>query len=163
MSLIEIVYASAPADQVIINTLEIKHPSIDPIRICADYADHTVTLEDDTEVTFLQSGFDISLPNKDTSGNQALRFAIDNVTGIAQAAIDTALNAGGPIAVIYRAYLLSDLSAPAAPPVSMVLVAATFESSAVQIEASYFDLLNTAWPRKRYTATFAPGIKYFAR
>ena len=162
MSLIEIVYASAPADQVIINTLEIKHPSIDTIRICADYADHVLTLETAEVVTFEQSGFDIQLPNKDTSGNQVLTFAVSNVDGVAQAALDEAMSAGGEITITYRAYLASDTSAPAEPPTVMTLIGATFQSGTVQLKASYFDLLNTAWPRRRYTSDFSPAIKYLS-
>ena len=160
MSLLEVVYASAPTDQVIIHTLEIKHPSIDTIRICADYADHEVTLEDASVVTFEQSGFDIELPNKDTSGNQVLTFAVSNVDGVAQAALDTALEAGGQITITYRAYLSSDLTTPAQPPTVMTLIGATFQAGTVQLKASYFDLLNTAWPRMRYTSDFSPAIKY---
>ena len=160
MTILETVYASAPADQVIIPTLEIDHPSFDTIRIAADFSDHTVTLEDMSVVTFEQSAFDYQLPNKDTSGNQTLTFAIENVTGRAQAALDAALATGGQITVTYREYLASDLSAPAGPPVVMTLIGASFERGLCQIQCAYFDLLNTAWPRQRYTAEFSPGIRY---
>lgn len=162
MSLINVVYASAPADQVIIHTLEIKHSAIDTIRICADYADHELTLETSEVVTFEQSGFDIELPNRDTSGNQVLTFAVSNVTGEAQAALDDAMSAGGEVTVTYRAYLASDTTTPAEPPTVMTLIGATFQSGTVQLKASYFDLLNTAWPRLRYTSDFSPAIKYLS-
>ena len=160
MTILETVYASAPTSQVIISTLEIKHAAFSPIRICNDFADHEVTLETAEVVTFVQSGFDYSLPSKDTRGNQTLMFTIQNIDGVAQSSIDDALELGGQITVTYRAYLSTDLSAPAAAPITLTLVGATFERGAAQIECAFFDLLNTAWPRKRYTATFAPGLKY---
>lgn len=159
--LLEIVYASAPSDEVIIPTLEIKHQAFDaPIRTCAGFENQTVTLETGETVTFQASGLDVSLPARNASGQQNLNFAIENVTGIAQNAIDAAMAEGGDIQVIYRTYLSSDLSTPAEPPLKMVLVGAEFEGSSVQVTASYQDIINTAWPRERYTVQFAPGLRY---
>jgi hypothetical protein len=162
MTLLSTLYASAPAAEVLIPTLEISHPSFaEPIRTCAGFEDHTVTLEDSTtQATFVASGLDVSLPARNASGQQNLTFAIENVTGIAQDAIDRALEAGGEIRVIYRSYLASDLSEPAEPPLKMVLVGARFEGASLQVTASYMDIINQAWPRDRYTVDFAPGLKY---
>jgi hypothetical protein len=157
--LLEIVYASG-GDDVIIPTLEIKHAAFEPIRTCAGFDDQTVTLETGEEVTFIASGLDVSLPARNASGQQNLNFAIENVTGIAQRAIDDAMAAGGQIQIIYRTFLESDLSTPAEPPLRMVLVGAEFEGSAVQVTASYFDLINYAWPRDRYSTDFSPGLRY---
>lgn len=157
--LLEIVYASG-GDDVIIPTLEIKHSAFSPIRTCAGYEDQTVTLETGETVTFTASGLDVSLPDRNASGQQNLNFAIENVTGVAQRAIDDALTQGGQIEVVYRTFLLSDLSTPAEPPLRMVLVSAEFEGATVQVTASYQDLIGYAWPRDRYTVQFAPGLKY---
>lgn len=162
MTLLSTLYASAPAAEVLIPTLEISHPSFPggAIRTCAGFEDHTVTLEDGSVVTFTASGLDVSLPARNGSGQQNLAFAIENVTGIAQDAIDRAMEAGGQIEVIYRSYVASDLSEPAEPPLRMVLVGAEFRGANVQVTASYMDIINQAWPKDRYTATFAPGLKH---
>lgn len=160
--LLERVYASAPSDEVIIPTLEIRHPAIDTIRTCAGFENQAVTLEDDSQVTFLASGLDVSLPARNASGQQNLTFAIENVTGIAQNAIDEAMQAGGDIRVIYRTYLASDLSAPAEPPLNMSLIGAEFEGSSVQVTASYQDIISQAWPRERYSTDWAPGLRYIS-
>ena len=162
MSILDIVYSSAPAAEVLIPTLEITHPTaFDPIRICAGFDDITAgTEESGTDVTFYAAGIDISLPDMDTSGQQVLNFAIDNVTGVAQSAIDAAIAAGGEVTVTYRAYLLSDLSAPCDVPLVLTMVGGSIKGSVVQIQAAYFDLLNTAWPRDRYTLLFSPGLAY---
>lgn len=157
--LLEIVYASG-GDDVVIPTLEIKHAAFETMRTCAGFEDQTVTLETGETVTFEASGLDVSLPKRDASGQQNLTFAIENVTGIAQRAIDDAMAAGGQIQVIYRTFLESDLSTPSEPPLKMVLIGADFEGSAVQVMASHQDLINYAWPRQRYTAEYAPGLKY---
>lgn len=162
MSLLDIVYASAPTDNVIIPTLEITAPTaFDPIYICNGFEDHTATLETLAEVTFIASGMDIALPDKDTSGQQTLRFAIDNVTGQAQQAIDAAIEANERVTIVYRSYLYPDLSAPAEV-LRMTLMDAEFNGQTVSLQAGYYDLLNTAWPRLKYTTENAPGLKYFS-
>ena len=160
MTILAQVYSGHLVDDPLIPTLEIKHPAIPTIRTCAGFENHTVTLETGEEVTFEASGLDVSLPERNDRGQQNLIFAIENVTGIAQRAIDDAMAEGGDILVIYRAFLASDLSTPAEPPLRMVLVGADFEGSTVHVTASYMDIINQAWPRERYTADFAPGLRY---
>lgn len=160
--LLERVYASAPSDEVIIPTLEIRHPAIATIRTCAGFEDQTVTLEDGSNVTFLASGLDVSLPARNASGQQNLNFAIENVTGQAQRAIEEAMQSGGDIRVIYRTYLQSDLSSPAETPLNMILIGAEFQGASVQVTASYSDIISTAWPRERYSTDFAPGLRYIS-
>lgn len=160
MSIIETVYASAPSEYVILPTLEILVPDFDPIRVVAAYEDVTATLETAETVTFSAGPFEYKEPSKDTQGNQTLTFSIANVTGEAQKAVEAALESGAEVPVNYRVYLSTDLTAPAKKPYKMVLRGGSFEGMMVQIEAGYFDLLNTAWPRKRYTSDFAPGLRY---
>lgn len=162
MTAISILYASAPDNEVAISTLEILHPAIEPIRICDGFENHTVTLETGEVVTFIASGLDVSLPKRDATGQQNLTFAIENVTGIAQNEIRKAMEAGGLVSVIYRMYRNVDLSEPAERPVSMVLTNPSFSGTTTQVTCSYFDLINFAWPRRRYTAEFAPGLRYIS-
>lgn len=163
MSILAVVYASAPTDEVIIPALEIAHETIDPpIRVCSGFEDQTVMLETSEEATFTAAGIAIALPAKNTSGQQNLSFGIDNVTGEAQRALEGALEAGGPIAVTLRIYLASDLSAPAETPLVLTLTGAEFDGTSVVVTAGFNDLLNSAWPRRRYTADFAPGLKYIS-
>jgi hypothetical protein len=42
----------------------------------------------------------------------------------------------------------------------MTVLSGDMQGSVIQIQAGFFDLLNTAWPRDKYTASFAPGLKY---
>ena len=163
MSLLDVIYSSAPASKVLIPTLEITSASFDPIRICAGYDDITATLESSgAQVVFYAGALSISLPEKNTTGQQVLNFAIDNVTGIAQQSIDAAIEAGNTITVTYRVYTNDDLYEPQETPIVMTLVGATFTSSTVQVQAAYFDLLNFAWPRLRYTLEFSPGLAYIS-
>jgi len=159
MTILEQVYASG--GEVIISTLELTCPAWDaPVLICQGYADQTCTTEDARTLTFLASAIDIALPKKGNTAGQSLMFAIDNVTGEAQSKIDQALEAEQRITLIYRMYLQSDKSFPAENPYFMTVLGGTMQGSSVQIQAGFFDLINTKWPRDLIDTNFAPGLRY---
>jgi hypothetical protein len=167
-TVLQTLYASAPVNDLIIHTLEIKNPAfnvpghvVGSVRLVQGFDDITATLEDGATVLFKKSGFGVSLPQKSIKGRQDLNFSIDNVTGEVLQAIDAAIDSGVKITVIYRAYAGSDLSAPGQPPIVMTATAIKADFSAVSISASFHDLVNKAWPFRRYTPDFAPGLKYY--
>ncbi|TKD32602.1 DUF1833 family protein [Azotobacter chroococcum] len=160
MTILERVYASG-GPEVIIPTIELTCSAwAEPILICAGFEDQVCTTEDVRTLTFVAAGIDVALPKKGNSGNQTLTFAIDNVSGEAQAKIDAALEAEERVTLIYRTYLSSDLSGPAEPPYYMTVLGGTITGTQVQIDAGYFDAINTGWPRDLYTLQFAPGLRY---
>ncbi|WP_138436507.1 DUF1833 family protein [Marinobacter shengliensis] len=158
MTTIKKAYASATDE--VIRTLEILVSGADPIRVCTGFVNRLLTLEDETEAEFIAGPLSIKRPSKSASGQQTLYLSIANVTSQGQEAIEAALESGEEVPVIYREYLASDLSAPATNPYRMTLRAGGFQGIMIQIEAGYFDLLNTQWPRRRYTADEFPGLRY---
>ena len=159
-------YASSGG--IIHHTLELKHSAFalanqpaGRILFCQGFDDITAANEDSENLTFRASGFGVSLPKRTLKGRQDLQFQLDNVTGEALQAIQAANEAGGKIEVIYRAYTGDDLSAPGAAPYKMTAVSAKANATSIQVVASFNDLVNRAWPRRRYTPEFAPGLKYF--
>ncbi|WP_417788334.1 DUF1833 family protein [Stutzerimonas xanthomarina] len=164
MTYLATVNASAPAGVVKIPTLEISRPDTsEPLRTCAGYEDQTATLETGETVTFIASGMAVALPKRGDTGQQNLTFAVDNVMGVAQRFIDEGLEAGQPIDVIYREYLSNDMTAPAEPPLRFKLVDGVFEGAHVEIIASYMAVIMQEFMSRRYTATFARGLKYIGR
>lgn len=157
---LERVYASG-GPEVIIPTLELTCEAWDePILVCAGFENQTCVTEDARTLTFIAVGMSASLPKVGNSGGQNITTAIDNVLGIAQEKIDTALDAEQRIRQVYRTYLSSDLSGPAEPPYYMTVLGGTTTGTQVQIDAGYFDLINVGWPRDLYTLQFAPGLRY---
>ena len=156
-----VTYASAPSADILIPTLEFNNETAGVIRLAQSFNDLTATTELSENVTFIQSAWEVSLPNKDATGQQTLQFQICNVTGEAQRFIDDCLSSGKATQVIYREFYADDLSAPASTPIKMTLRGGSTEGITVGIEAGYFDLLNVGWPRFRYTPEFASGLKYF--
>ena len=152
-------YASAPKNFTLINTIEIIQPAIATIRISNQYEDLEFTLEDSNEYLFLGRGVDIQLPDKDTKGNQTVNLVVSNIDGTAQNAIITSLNDGSPAQVIFREFAYPDLSAPVSR-IDLTIVGATLDKQYAAFQCQAYDILNTAWPRLRYTAQNAPGLRW---
>lgn len=159
MSVLETVYASG--GDIIINTIELSCPAwAESVFICNGFENHTCVDENSREINFTAAAISISLPKKNNSGAQNLVFAIDNITGESQSLIEDALEAEERVTLTYRAFLNSDKSVPAEAPYRMTVLSGDIQGTVIQIQSGFFDLLNTAWPRDKYTATFAPGLKY---
>lgn len=158
-TLISVVYASAPVDEIIIPTIQIDVPGFTPIRLCSGYEDQLFGVDSVMQL-FEAIDLGIALPAKSSTGQQSLSFGFGNVSGQVQRYIEAAQEADSMVWVTYREYLVSDRAAPAKRPYRMTLTGGTLKGDVAQIEASFYDLLNSAWPRQRYTEITAPGVKY---
>lgn len=157
---LNVIYASAPTGVVLIPTLEILVPGQDPIRVCGGFVDIEAMADEENTVLFSAGNLVVGRPDKNDTGKQSLKFGLWNANGEAQAAVAAALEAEGGTLVVYREYSSDDLTAPASLPEVFTLIGGSFEGIEVQLEASYYDILNTAWPRQRYTQNNAPAIAY---
>lgn len=158
--LLATVYASAPTDRVLIQTLEIAVSGQPIVYVCNGFQDIEATLESSETVVFEAGNMTIQLPEVGDGGNQSLTFSVWNIGPRNQRLVEAALESGDPVSIVYREYLHDDLSAPAASPLPFVLASGSFQREVLSLEASYFDILNISWPRERYTSINAPGIKY---
>lgn len=159
-TVLKTVYASAPSEVLRIQTVDVELPGGEHVRLVNDYFDATLGVDGVPQV-FEACGMEITLPTKDDSGNQALQFALgvlddDRVNGSIAAALDS----GQPVYLMYREYLNTDTSAPAMAPIRMTVLGGAFDEDELGIEGSYFDMLNSRWPRESYTLQNAPGTKY---
>lgn len=154
-------YCSGSAAQVQLHTLEITSAAWPwPILLCQGFTDMTCVTEDARTLTFLASGMDIALPKSDGSARQELTFGLDNVGRAAQQLLTLSIDQQQEVVLTRRLYLWPNLSAPAEPATTMTVLGAAFDKTAAQIKAGILDLLNTAWPRVRYTLDAFPGIKF---
>ena len=64
MTILNIVYASAPSADLLIQTLEFNNEAAGVIRLAQSFSDLTATTELAETVTFIQSAWDVSLPNR---------------------------------------------------------------------------------------------------
>jgi len=165
-------YASNPVGQIIIDTLEFRHPSFvdengNPaaLRVVRDYQavfaglEITAPLNPGETVQFMAFAFDVTLPGFEENQTPTLAITIDNVGRDLTAQLEAATSSQQPIEITYRPYLLTDLTGPQMdPPINMVVVSATADISQIQLQASLDDVSNTPFPRRRYTPDDFPGL-----
>ncbi|ENU5578477.1 DUF1833 family protein, partial [Klebsiella pneumoniae] len=56
----------------------------------------------------------------------------------------------------------TDLAAPAEVPYTLKIKSGSWTATEVQITAGYMNILDTAWPRYRYTLPVFPGLRYIS-
>ncbi|RKT75616.1 DUF1833 family protein [Rahnella aceris] len=160
MTVLNRLYASS-GNEVIIETLEINIG--DEIHyLCTGYEDITAVTESGDTVTFSASAIDIALPARNSDGTQDLQFAISNIDGKVSTAIRNALDNLRSATLKYRNYISTDLSAPASKPYTLAVKSGSWTALQVQIKAGYMNILDTAWPRNRYTLPYYPGLRYIS-
>ncbi|CAM3408171.1 ArsR family transcriptional regulator [Rouxiella silvae] len=152
------IYASS-GKEVLIQTLEINVGDT-TYRLANGWDDITARLEDGTMHEFTASGCDIALPARNADGTQDLKFAIGNIDGVVSTAIRKSLDNLENASLTYRCYLDKDLTAPAKPPFTLNIKSGYWTAPEVQITAGYMNILDTAWPRHRYTLPEYPGLRY---
>ena len=138
MTQIKRLYASS-GPEVIIETLQITIGS-DVHYLCQGYEGITATTENGDTVT----------------------FALCNIDGVVSTAIRNALANRLPASLTYRRYISTDLAAPAEVPYTLKIKSGYWTATEVQITAGYMNILDTAWPRYRYTLPVFPGLRYIS-
>lgn len=165
-------YASNPRGEVILETLEFVHPSFvdddnspTAIRFVRDGSDLFATLEATAPVQpgqtvqFTAFPFDVVLPGFEEGQTPTLTITVDNVGREMTAQLEAATQSSDPIIVIYRPYLLSDLSGPQMdPPIQMGVLKATADLMKVVFTATLDDVTNVPFPRRLYTPDDFPGL-----
>lgn len=160
MTILNRLYASS-GEEVIIETLQINiGPEI--YYLCKGFEDITATTENGDVVTFKAAAIDIALPARNSDGTQDLQFAIDNIDGVVSTAIRNALGNLTGATLTYRNYVSTDLTAPAAVPYTLAVKNGYWTATQAQITAGYMNVLDTAWPRYRYTLPYYPGLRYMS-
>lgn len=146
--------------QAIMHCIELQCDAWGSVHLCNGFHDLSITLETGEDVIARASGMDVSLPKKDATGAQLLRFALDNVLGEATRLVRSALDAGQEVRLIYRSYISDRLYEPADNPLHMIVKTIVARGPQVDVTAGFFDLIDTQFPRDVYTSEFAPGLKY---
>ena len=153
-------YASVPTNVVVLDTLEIYHPSIvGHIYLVRNLEPLTLTLEDTTTHEFEAANFDLRLPKKSDEGVQDLELKICNVDRRVSDFMDNAANFQSKVVCLYRPYLSNDLTQPQMVPALMLTLsdvqATVYEVTA---RASFADLVNRKFPNQIYSRATFPGL-----
>lgn len=159
MSLVEVIYASAPVGETIIASIEVQTPGKPTLYACNGFEDHWLGVDGDY-YKFEGGNLEVSLPSKTSGGSQSLDFGVANVNGLCHEYVRHAIENRAKVKVIFRKYLASDKSAPMERPYIMNLLGASFVNGVARFECGYYNIMDTAWPRQRFTTENAPALKY---
>ena len=166
-------YASAPEDDVLLDTLEFRHPLFldeagQPfgVRVVNDHAILLATLEDDAplnggeEVEFLPVHFQFTRPSETDSGSTPeAQITVDNVARHLVSYLDRAVTSRIPVEVTWRPYIASDLTAPhMVPPITLLMRNVQCGLSTVTARIGYGNLTNMRFPAIEYTARKFPAL-----
>lgn len=154
------IYASAPAKEEIWETLELAHPLFSKTWFVTNAAlPFTATLETGAAVLFESLPFAARQPNSDSGGNQDLALVIDNVDREIMEELERAnADPSIQIAVTYRVYASTDLSAPGATPIALAISEVAAGLTTVEATAGRTDVLNKKFPAVVYEVAQFPGL-----
>ena len=153
-------YALAPSNIVVIETLELTHPSVGgSLYMVQDRVPLTLTLETGKSVEFEPVPFRFTLPSAGENGRQELRLAIDNIDRRVSDFVNQAKDYPEPVKVIYRPYLSNDFTKPQMnPPLSLSLQQISMTVVEVSGRATFADILNKKFPSELYTRRRFPSL-----
>lgn len=165
--------AIAPDDEVVIDTLEIRHPSFidesgnpDSIWLTTNGVDVEAPIEDGAPVkgglviTWRSFAFSFALARIEPGVGAEIEIRIDNTDRRIVEALDRAATEPTKIIMCYRPFLSNDLDGgpQMIPPPQYVLSQASAQVLAVTGRARVAIDLAGPFPRYRYTATEYPGL-----
>lgn len=166
-------YASAPEDQVILDTLEFRHETFldaegQPyaIRVVNDHKLLNAQLEASAPmnageyVDFLPCYFAFTRPSESDSGEvPEIQISVSNIAGKLTPYLDAAKDTRSLLYVTWRPYLLSDLEGPHMdPPLTLTMREIVISMNDVSGVAGYNDLINRRFPNREYTSDKHPGL-----
>lgn len=157
-------YAAAPADTVVLDTLEFLHPSFtQPLRVANNTESITAPLEIDApadpgaSVLFVALAFKIELPEVG-AGSSELQMSIDNVSEEIGNALTLASASQVKVTVVYRGCEVINGVARLGMRWVLSLTEARSNVFTATAAAAFGDVVNTPFPGLDYTATEYPGL-----
>lgn len=166
-------YASAPDDEVVLDTLEFRHPSFldsdgSPVAVRVVNDSHVLSarleasapLNAGQEVEFQPVAFAFRRPSESDSGRPPeVEIRVDNVSKILIPYLDLAVQTSDLITVTWRPYLESDLTGPHMDPVlTLTVFKITADMNSVTATAGFQTLVNRRFPAAEYVAKKFPGL-----
>jgi hypothetical protein len=165
-------YASAPSAEVILHTLEFRHPAFvdelgqpTALRVVRDHANLIASLEVSAPidpgypVLFLAYPFDLIPPSVEQGASPEVVITVDNVSAEIERNLSIAVSSPYLVEVTYRAYLASDTSTPQNdPPMTLTVTQVEATDFRITCRASFGDLANRQFPNEDYTVERFPGL-----
>lgn len=154
MTILQRLFASG-GEEVLLDTLTITANG-NVYRLIDAYEDITLGGE-----VFTACAMSLKLPKRNTDGAQSLSFTLSNIMGEASQVLRTAIENQTGITVRYRLFTSADLNL-VEEDYTMDLKSASWNNLQIELTCGYMGILDTAWPRNRYTLIFSPGIRWIS-
>lgn len=159
-------YASAPSDEVLLYTMELRHSSFtQPIRVVRDHQDFRAFLETGApadaglEVDFVALMFEFKEPDLSDQAAPELPLMIANVTPEIEENISAAQEFAEPIECTYRVYLASDPSGPQNdPPMHLEVKHCKVTDFQIDATCTFGNFNNKRFPSETYTTDKYPTL-----
>lgn len=145
------IYASG--GQLPIVTLTIENADIGTLRFVLAYEDTKLDGE-----TYHASAFTIQQPERSDSGFSDLSFSICGVNGECYQYIKQALQSSQPTLITMTEW--HPETKQVAEEITLTVTGGQLDRQTANFTASFCDMLNCEFPRLKYTAYNAPGLKY---
>lgn len=160
-------YACVPSDVAVLDTIEIRHPSIPTgIFLVCNEEDIVARLEpvapatEGVLQTFTAAAFKLAMPSVDDSGLQQTSITLDDIDGKVEQFLTAAKAFRTPVSMIVRPYLSNDLlgGPQLNPPLHLSLGTSTFANGTATCPATFVDLINAKFLSQLYTRARFPGL-----
>ena len=178
MSALQTAYASAPVEQVIMETFEFHHQAFmdedginRPFRFVSSSSSLTpvscpleanAPVDPGKTVVFDPAPITAAPPSQTDNGYGDLQITVGDVTMQLEEQLDRAVDSPGHLKVIYRIYLLNvdtgEVSGPENIPFEWGLQGCSCEDGVMTGMATLVDIVNRPFPYNLYTPSFAPGL-----
>lgn len=157
------VYTSAPMDDRVLDTLEIRHPNftVQGHSYFVTNSDQAfeATLENGARAGFQVFPFTIQLPSSGEDGFQDMTISISNISRVLVEEVERAQTSPDiPIEFVFRAFAESTLNKVGwqLPPLSASEI--IVEPEVISARASMSDLVNRNFPHRLYTTQLFPML-----
>jgi len=160
MSLLEEVCASVTG-RAVIDSLELQSTAwAENFRLVQGYNDLRLGYGNGTYGDFTAVPMGLVLPKRTQGVGQKITFALDNITGQAQRAIDQAISTGHDVILTFRRYVEGEYYGPAERPFVATVRGGSMNGYNVQLDAGFNNILDWKFPRDLYDLSYAPDLAY---
>lgn len=160
MSLLEEVCASRTG-KAVIDSLELVSTAFAaPFRLVQGFVDRRLGFGNGSYGNFKAVPMGLILPDRSEGVSQRITFALENVTGEAQRAIDAAIDGGHDVTLIFRRYVDGEFYGPSERPFTATVRGGGIDGYRVTLEGGFNNILDYGHPRDKYDLSYCPDLAY---
>ena len=156
-------YAVAPADTVVLDTLEVSTSGQPSVHLTNNYISFTANLETGSPATFQPIPFKVKLPDKSSSELPTMTITIANPNQIVSNYLRAANIAKTPVKVMFRPFLAtnngSTITVQLPVPMTFHIGPVKLGIDKVEVQCLFPNIANKRFPNESYTVRLFPGLR----